>query len=210
MLPSDICFTRIQVNYQIVCTRKLWLFTKNIAMVHSSDLVYEGKLINEDSYDRINKEINIEDIKIDFIKKGFGIVIHEVKKSKKMEKAHIYQLLYYLFYLKNLGVNASGMIDYPLLRKREEVIEMIKQKTVENNIDKWLLKKLLYDYSFNLPLFSFENNKINDILEGNTFKGFFVLKIKNVSELEEFGINNIKDINIDIDMLEIEQFENKI
>ena len=67
------------------------------------------------------EEINIGDIKIDFIKKGSGLVIHEVKKSKKIEKAHRYQLLYYLYYLKNLGVEASGMIDYPLLRKKEKI-----------------------------------------------------------------------------------------
>ncbi len=122
MISSKIHFTGTQINYYTVCPRKLWLFTKNISMEHTSDLVYEGKLIHEDSYNRMKKEIQIGDIKLDFIKTKSGIVVHEVKKSKKLKKAHRYQLLYYLYYLKNLGVSASGMIDYPLLRKREEVL----------------------------------------------------------------------------------------
>jgi len=120
-MPQNIHFTGTQVNYFIVCKRKLWLFTKNISMEHTSDRVYEGKLIHEDSYGRVKKEIQIGDIKIDFIKKDSGLVIHEVKKSKKIEKAHLYQLLYYLYYLKNLGVDASGVINYPLLRKKEKI-----------------------------------------------------------------------------------------
>jgi len=43
-------------------------------MEHTSDIVHEGKLIHEDSYNRMKKEINIGDIKIDFIKKDSGVV----------------------------------------------------------------------------------------------------------------------------------------
>lgn len=48
----------------------------------------------------------------------------QVKKGKKMEKAHRYQLLYYLYYLNELkGVeNVEGEIDYPLLRKKERIV----------------------------------------------------------------------------------------
>ena len=120
-MPSSPHFTGTQVNYYVVCKRKLWLFTKNISMEHTSDRVYEGKLIHDDSYDRMKKEIWIGDIKIDFIKKDSGLVVHEVKKSRKIEKAHLYQLLYYLYYLKNLGVTASGVVNYPLLRKKENL-----------------------------------------------------------------------------------------
>ena len=120
-MPSSLHLTGTQINYYLVCKRKLWLFTRNISKEHTSDIVREGKLVHEDSYNRVSKEIGIGDIKVDFIKKDSGVVVHEVKKSKKIERAHLYQLLYYLYYLKELGVEASGMIDYPLLRKREEV-----------------------------------------------------------------------------------------
>ena len=60
-------------------------------------------------------------IAIDFVEKKGKIIIHEVKKSKKMEKAHYYQLLYYIYSLRKKGVEAEGIINYPMLRKIERV-----------------------------------------------------------------------------------------
>ena len=76
--------TGTQVNYYLICHRKLWLFTHNINMEHTSEAVEIGSLVHEQSYTRRNKEIVLEGIKIDFFDKNHG-VIHEVKKSKKME-----------------------------------------------------------------------------------------------------------------------------
>ena len=69
-------------------------------------------------------------ISIDFIKKEDRIILHDVKKSKKLEKAHIYQLLYYLYYLKQKGIKAEGKINYPNLRKIERV-ELTEDKEKE-------------------------------------------------------------------------------
>ncbi|WP_369461588.1 Dna2/Cas4 domain-containing protein [Thermoclostridium stercorarium] len=42
----------------------------------------------------------------------------KVKKSKSIEEAAIWQVKYYLYYLKRLGIEeVTGIIDYPLLRK---------------------------------------------------------------------------------------------
>jgi len=62
-------------------------------------------------------------IGIDFIKKGDTITVHEVKKSRKLEKAHRYQLYYYLYYLNEIkGVNATeGILDYPTSRERVSI-----------------------------------------------------------------------------------------
>ena len=51
------------------------------------------------------------------------IVIHEVKRSKKLQDAHLFQLLYYMYYLKtNYGVNISrGVLHYPLLKQNVDV-----------------------------------------------------------------------------------------
>lgn len=51
------------------------------------------------------------------------LVIHEVKRSKKMQDAHLYQLLYYMYYLKkNYSVNVSrGVLHYPLLKQNVDV-----------------------------------------------------------------------------------------
>lgn len=49
-------------------------------------------------------------------------MIHEVKKSNRIDKAHIYQLKYYIRTVMNMGVeNISGQIDYPKLKKTETV-----------------------------------------------------------------------------------------
>jgi CRISPR-associated exonuclease Cas4 len=90
-------------------------------MEHNSDLVAAGKYIHEKSYKRENKEIRIDGISIDFIRKGNMIQIHEIKKSSKMEKSHEMQVLYYLYVLKEKGIKADAILDYPLIRKKKHI-----------------------------------------------------------------------------------------
>lgn len=114
--------TGVMVYYYFVCKRKLWFFANNVTMEQNSDLVSMGKLIDETSYSREKKHILInESINIDFLRDWK--VIHEVKKSRQIEEASIWQLKYYIWVLKQKGVDIEkGILDYPLLRKREEVI----------------------------------------------------------------------------------------
>src|SRR5690606_15640565 len=47
-------------------------------------------------------------------------IVHEVKKSDKVENAHKAQVIYYLYVLaKNGIIEPSGIIEYPKLRQRE-------------------------------------------------------------------------------------------
>lgn len=126
---SNLSFTGTQINYFFICKRKLWLFTNQMEMEHSSDLVSLGKLLHESTYKRKTKEIQIGSIKIDFLEKGCEV--HEVKKSKKAEEAHKWQMLYYLYYLKKHGIeNLKGFINYPLTRQVVE-IELTPEKEAE-------------------------------------------------------------------------------
>ena len=59
-----------------------------------------------------------------------GCEVHDIKRSKRIEEAHVYQMLYYLHWLKRRGVIASGMIDYPLLR-RKQAVELTEEKEEE-------------------------------------------------------------------------------
>lgn len=111
-----------------MCHRKLWLFSHNISMEQNSGLVEMGKVIHETSYERKRKEIDFDGIKIDFFDKNRG-VIHEVKKSRAVEDAHIWQLKYYLYYFDRLGIYVSGIINYPLIRRTEKVILTDSDKT---------------------------------------------------------------------------------
>ena len=122
MKETNPHFTGTQVNYYFVCRRKLWLFSRGVQMEHESDTVLQGKLIGEESYERRQKEIDIAGTIVldgyDPVRK----VVHEVKKSKAIETAHKWQMMYYLYFLRQLGVEARGEIDYPLLRRREEIL----------------------------------------------------------------------------------------
>lgn len=113
--------TGVMVYYYFVCERKLWFFSKDLAMEQNSELVGVGKLIDETSYKREKKNILIDEtITIDFLKDWK--IIHEVKKSKKISEASKWQLKYYIWVLMEKGVDIEkGVLDYPLLRKREDV-----------------------------------------------------------------------------------------
>lgn len=137
--------TGVMVYYYFVCKRKLWFFINDLNMEQDSDLVGMGKLIDETSYGREKKNILIdENIKIDFLKDWK--VIHEVKKSRKINEASKWQLRYYIWLLREKGVDIEkGILDYPLLRKREDVL-LEKEDEVElNNILKEIEKIRLLD-----------------------------------------------------------------
>lgn len=116
--------TGTHINYYHLCRRKLWLFANGINMEHTSELVAEGKLIHETSYPQRGvggREIEIGGVKIDYYDPQRRIV-HEIKKSDRVENAHIWQLKYYLHVLKQHGVaDVTGILEYPRLRRREEI-----------------------------------------------------------------------------------------
>ena len=127
--------TGIMIYYYFVCKRKLWYFLNQINMEQNSELVSIGKIIDETTYKDEKKGILIDNtINIDFIKNG--AVLHEVKKTKQIEEAGIWQIKYYMYYLEEKGVkNIQAEIDYPLLRQTEQII--LEQK------DKKILKKVI-------------------------------------------------------------------
>lgn len=133
---SHLSITGTEFNYYLLCRRKLWLFSHGIHMEHTSDSVLMGKLIDEHSYPRAKKEILIDGVvKIDFMDDG---AVHEVKKSNKMENAHVGQLLYYIFCLRQKGVDIrKGVINYPK-QKRTTEVELTPEKEIEiaETIDK--------------------------------------------------------------------------
>lgn len=133
--------TGTHFNYYFVCKRKLWLFANGIAMEHTSDLVFEGKLLHETSYPQRSEryeEMEIDGIKIDFYD-ARNKIIHEIKKSDKIEEAHEWQVKYYIFVLERNGIEGvTGLLEYPALRQTNKVLlsdEDRKQlNVIENDI----------------------------------------------------------------------------
>lgn len=113
-------FTDTEVGYYFICPKKLWWFAHGMEMEHVHDRVKLGKLVHEESYARRRKELDIDGkIVLDWREDG---IIHEVKLTDSMEEAHEMQLLYYLYYLKQKGVEGlRGEIDYPRLRQTKKV-----------------------------------------------------------------------------------------
>ncbi|HQL12259.1 MAG TPA: CRISPR-associated protein Cas4 [bacterium] len=128
--------TGIHFNYYQVCQRKLWLFANGINMEQTSDLVNDGKLIHETSYPQRSEryeEVEIDGIKIDYYD-ARNKVIHEIKRSDKVEEAHIWQVKYYIYVLERNGIDGvTGILEYPELRQttKVELTDADRQKIKE-------------------------------------------------------------------------------
>ena len=151
----------IMVYYYFVCKRKLWLFCNDISMEDENELVQIGKFIDSSSYASERKHIMInEEINIDFAEHSG--VIHEIKKSRKIEEASVWQLKYYLYYLKQYGVeNIKAKLDYPLMKQTvdislegddeekirkilDDIKEIVQAENMPDQLDSNICKKCAY------------------------------------------------------------------
>lgn len=145
MTENDV--TGMQIYYYYVCKRKLWYFSNELTMESENENVKIGKIIDETTYKNKKKHILINNtINIDYISEHR--LLHEVKKSKKVEEAGIAQLKYYLYYLKKRGVkDLKGRIDFPLLKQS---IDVELTNTDEMEIEK-VVKDIIRIVSLDLP-----------------------------------------------------------
>lgn len=121
------------INAYYVCKRKLWLFMRQIMPNRNYELLELGRLISNETYLREKKEISLEGMKIDIVKKEHSsIVIGEIKKSSSCLKAAKMQLVFYLYQLKKEGINLKGEILIP--KEREKIpIELTDELEDELN-----------------------------------------------------------------------------
>lgn len=125
-LLKDLRVGGTEVHYYVLCPRKLWWYSHGMEQEHVSggvgaENVALGQLVHSESYeDKGRKDVLIDGLlRLDFTESG---VVHEVKKSQGGQRATLFQLLYYLYYLKHeKGIETTGVIDYPKQRRREEV-----------------------------------------------------------------------------------------
>ncbi len=124
--------TGILINYYIVCFRKCWLFANNLYQEHSSDLVKIGKYYHREfaKKNKGNSELEFDNFKVDKIQ---GDYVIEYKKRNSDEKACKFQLLFYLYQLKQKGIKKKGLLKF---KEDRDDIEIIL--TLEN--EKKLLK----------------------------------------------------------------------
>ncbi|SMO56896.1 CRISPR-associated protein Cas4 [Gracilimonas mengyeensis] len=149
--PSPI--TGTEVAYYFICARKLWFFAHNIQCEQESDAVRLGKHIHETSYKREKKEVSIDGVIVVDWMDHEEKIIHEVKKSASMDKAHTWQLKYYMWYLEQKGMHIAdegsmenypdqpekrgyiGELNYPKLRQTERIVlSKADREELENKI----------------------------------------------------------------------------
>jgi CRISPR-associated exonuclease Cas4 len=123
------------VGYYLVCPRKAWLSVRGLWMEQESEAVAFGRLLDEGSYRRRHRPALFEATapdgtslvaKLDGARLREG-VLHETKKGRACEEAHVWQVRFYLWVLRLCGVTARGgaalrgQLDYPALRRTEPV-----------------------------------------------------------------------------------------
>ncbi|EDM24312.1 CRISPR-associated protein Cas4 [Caminibacter mediatlanticus] len=120
------------INYYIHCKTQMWLFANRINLEDNSEDVRIGKVLHEISEEKVD-EVSFEGIKVDKITKDHVV---EVKKSDSDLEAAKWQLLYYLYVLKQKGIIKKGRIE--VFEKRKQ-----NKKKIEVILDDESEKKLL-------------------------------------------------------------------
>ncbi|CCU84802.1 CRISPR-associated protein Cas4 [Mesotoga sp. BH458_6_3_2_1] len=105
------------INYLHYCKTQLWFFLHNISMESTSESVQLGKLLQEEYSQGEDKDIVIDEISLDILRNTREIV--EIKYGKEVREGHIYQVKYYLYYLKHkLGLHGfTARLTYPRAKK---------------------------------------------------------------------------------------------
>ncbi|MDA8235418.1 MAG: CRISPR-associated protein Cas4 [Clostridia bacterium] len=123
-MQENLNVTGTLIWYYFICHREVWLMARNVVPDQDNSNVDLGRFIQEQSYQREKKEINLGHIKLDVISRGKeGLVIGEVKKTSKSEASARMQLAYYLSELEKLGLKAKGELRFPK-EKRREIVEL--------------------------------------------------------------------------------------
>jgi len=115
------------VNYYFHCKTQMWLFANKINLEDNSEDVRIGKVLHEISETKVD-EVGIDGIKVDKITKDYVV---EVKKSDSDIEAAKWQLLYYLYILKQKGIEKKGRLEV-FEKNRQDKKRFVIELTAEN------------------------------------------------------------------------------
>ena len=131
LLEDGGYITGTLVWYYVLCRREVWFMGHGITPDEDDYSLEVGRAVHQIFYKDFEKEVKLEGVKFDFLKKG-GNIVCEVKTSSRYTDAAILQLSYYLYRLKEYGIEAEGEIRIPRERK-----------TINVKLDEELEMKLL-------------------------------------------------------------------
>ncbi|KIM05812.1 MAG: CRISPR-associated protein Cas4 [Sulfurovum sp. AS07-7] len=112
------------INYYFHCKTQMWLHANRINLEDNSEDVRIGKVLHEIKEEKSKQaEIKIDNIKIDRITKDYLV---EFKKSDSDPEAVKWQVLLYLYKLKQKGIQRLGKIEYFEKNKEQksEILEL--------------------------------------------------------------------------------------
>ena len=113
------CVSGMLFEYYHICRRKVWYTANGISLEAENEDVQIGKLIDSGSYDREKKHIMIDDRAcIDFMRDS---TVYEIKKSSAQKESAIAQIKYYLYVLRQKGVEVTGELRVPAEKYTEKV-----------------------------------------------------------------------------------------
>ena len=112
------------INYYFHCQKQCYLHANRINLEDNSEDVRIGKVLHQINEDKSKKaEISIDNIKIDKITRDYLV---EIKKSDSDTEAVKWQVLLYLYKLKQKGVDKKGKIEYIEKNKQDKKIEYLE------------------------------------------------------------------------------------
>lgn len=129
MLQDSIQYpvTGTDIWYYFICKRELWLMMRKIAPDPEDENLEIGRFLHEYYSKRGKAEVDLGSGKIDRLKKvGDKLIVQEIKKSGRFKKSSYFQLLFYLYQLKKMGIEASGELLFTE-EKRKEKVELTKE-----------------------------------------------------------------------------------
>lgn len=116
-----------ELNAWSICPRKCWFLQRQLAMEPHSPYVELGRLVHQQALEpsphaeNAYTEVPIENFaRVDKIA---GELVYEIKRSPRKSEAHRLQLLYYLYLLRERGLNLKGVLHYPE-QNRREIVEL--------------------------------------------------------------------------------------
>jgi CRISPR-associated exonuclease Cas4 len=126
------------VWYYSICQRECWLMAHELNPYQENTLMELGRLVHEESYSREKKEFETAGLKIDILGKKDGrLLVGEIKKSDRFLESATMQLSFYLYRLKEMGIDAKGELLIPKSRKRipVELSEQVRKKIIRTTSD---------------------------------------------------------------------------
>ncbi len=116
--------TGTQINYYFHCKTQLWLHANRINLEDNSEDVRIGKILHEIAEEKGKKtEISIDNVKIDKLTRDYLV---EVKKSDSDPEAVKWQVLLYLYKLKQKGVLKKGKIEFIEKKKQSKKVHFVE------------------------------------------------------------------------------------